>query len=1051
MRIINLHIDGFGHFADTDYGPIEAPITVFYGPNEAGKSTLLAFLRTMFFGFPPTKRDAFYPPLRGGAHGGRIFLEDDGGGGYHVALSESNKGVVARLSRVASADQLDPQALDRLLGHASKGMFESVFAFNLADLEKLGPLGKGDASRQIYSAGMGAAKVPSALTGLQKRQDELFKPGGSNQEVARLLNELDAVERELRESANGATRFADLTEHLAKTEAEIRDLTATAKDVDLLVRRTERLRAAFDDWVEGQALEGELAGLPERASFPVDGLNRLAALEERARQASEQLADRTEDASKAQTALEAGAIDRAVLENAGEIDRLRRGRQGFDASVADAPKRASELRQLREELEEALRGLGQDWDLARLDTFDESIPVQAEINAWDVRLRDAERLYHAAEGEAGQAEKDAQRAAGARAAEEDRLGALEPSRLTEVELDDHRRRLLRCRGLLDERRIAGMKRESLEAQADDAERTIGSAPAVYPNAPRSMLPFVLGGGGLIAILAGLLLGGTAIVLGVLLGVMLLGAGVALYFGNPQPRATQQPAAEARPAAKLAQQLAAAVSAEAELTERLSAEAAVFRLTRLDREAFDDREARLNTEASLLREVQHQEQRLQDAAKNEGTLATHAVEAQATLERLGTELDALRREWQSWLTARGLDPGLMPATVGAVFVQVTSGRKSARAVADAEHRLERIEADIDEFVAAVQALCARLGIPVDTADRRRVARVVDELADRMDEAKRADAAGKQAQLALDEATTRLQRATRADADARDEVAALLGAGGCSEAEEFRRAAQDDGRRAVVVERLRDCNERLQRHCAHGTTIEGLKAELAAADPVALEQELADLAERAATVKDELGRLQQAFGQVSNELSTLRNQEKTSSLRADRERLKASLSEAAHQWSIATLARGLLLEAQATYEKERQPGVIKQADAVFSAITGGRYHGLMSPFGGGQRLTVVDRDGTTKDAEQLSTGTQQALYLALRFGLIREFGTNSVHLPVIVDEVLVNFDAHRARRAAEGFAELSKTNQVLVFTCHESMRDLFLQVAPMTQVIEIGGER
>ena len=45
--------------------------------------------------------------------------------------------------------------------------------------------------------------------------------------------------------------------------------------------------------------------------------------------------------------------------------------------------------------------------------------------------------------------------------------------------------------------------------------------------------------------------------------------------------------------------------------------------------------------------------------------------------------------------------------------------------------------------------------------------------------------------------------------------------------------------------------------------------------------------------------------------------------------------------------------------------------------------------------------------------------------------------------------RFYREKLGFAELSKTNQVLVFTCHESMRDLFLQVAPMTQVIEIGG--
>jgi uncharacterized protein YhaN len=56
-------------------------------------------------------------------------------------------------------------------------------------------------------------------------------------------------------------------------------------------------------------------------------------------------------------------------------------------------------------------------------------------------------------------------------------------------------------------------------------------------------------------------------------------------------------------------------------------------------------------------------------------------------------------------------------------------------------------------------------------------------------------------------------------------------------------------------------------------------------------------------------------------------------------------------------------------------------------------------------------------------------------------------VVVDEVLVNFDPDRARRAAEAFVELSRTNQVLVFTCHPEMIDLFTGVAPDTQVIEL----
>ncbi|MCH2317397.1 MAG: hypothetical protein MK524_13640 [SAR202 cluster bacterium] len=54
------------------------------------------------------------------------------------------------------------------------------------------------------------------------------------------------------------------------------------------------------------------------------------------------------------------------------------------------------------------------------------------------------------------------------------------------------------------------------------------------------------------------------------------------------------------------------------------------------------------------------------------------------------------------------------------------------------------------------------------------------------------------------------------------------------------------------------------------------------------------------------------------------------------------------------------------------------------------------------------------------------MALRFGLIREFCEQAERLTVVADEASVNFDPLRQRRAAEAFASLSKTNQVLIFT-------------------------
>ena len=51
MIVQELRLERFGHFADAAL-PLAPGLTLLYGPNEAGKSTLLAALRAFLFGFP---------------------------------------------------------------------------------------------------------------------------------------------------------------------------------------------------------------------------------------------------------------------------------------------------------------------------------------------------------------------------------------------------------------------------------------------------------------------------------------------------------------------------------------------------------------------------------------------------------------------------------------------------------------------------------------------------------------------------------------------------------------------------------------------------------------------------------------------------------------------------------------------------------------------------------------------------------------------------------------------------------------------------------------
>ena len=95
-RIRRLRIEGFGHFREQEW-EIHPRLQLFTGRNEAGKSTLLAFVRGVLFGFEPRTSAQRYEPLSGGPFGGAVWMEDDAGQFVHIRRSGHDR-VAGRLS-----------------------------------------------------------------------------------------------------------------------------------------------------------------------------------------------------------------------------------------------------------------------------------------------------------------------------------------------------------------------------------------------------------------------------------------------------------------------------------------------------------------------------------------------------------------------------------------------------------------------------------------------------------------------------------------------------------------------------------------------------------------------------------------------------------------------------------------------------------------------------------------------------------------------------------------------------------------------------------------
>jgi len=92
MKVRDVQIDGFGVWSGLSVDSMPEGMTVFYGPNEAGKTTLMNFLRTMFYGSTPERRMRYLPPVYGGKPGGAIRVTGPGGG-YERSSRTSSQSV----------------------------------------------------------------------------------------------------------------------------------------------------------------------------------------------------------------------------------------------------------------------------------------------------------------------------------------------------------------------------------------------------------------------------------------------------------------------------------------------------------------------------------------------------------------------------------------------------------------------------------------------------------------------------------------------------------------------------------------------------------------------------------------------------------------------------------------------------------------------------------------------------------------------------------------------------------------------------------------------
>src|SRR5579883_2811975 len=297
MKIENIHVDGFGVWNDKTWGPLAPGLNVFHGPNETGKSTLMAFIRSMLFGFEKRGTAKRYEPINGGSHGGSLDLIV---GDTRLRLERTPgrhaRGSVAVYTGDAAGDE---SALERLLGGTTKTLYHNVFAFGLEELEQFHTLQESEIATHISGAGLGigASRWAAVQKDMEDRQSALFLPRGQNSTINVAFKELESVRDDLDRTEHQPQDYLVAHETRTRLASELSGLEDAVAEVGRRIEHYAKRLKNRPYMERRNKIESRLKELPAVDTFPEGGIERLDLL---LKQRRALLDERTKNLSQAE-------------------------------------------------------------------------------------------------------------------------------------------------------------------------------------------------------------------------------------------------------------------------------------------------------------------------------------------------------------------------------------------------------------------------------------------------------------------------------------------------------------------------------------------------------------------------------------------------------------------------------------------------------------------------------------------------------------------------------------------------------------------------------
>jgi uncharacterized protein YhaN len=1044
MKITDLKIDGFGVWRDLSLRGLSSELTVFYGPNEAGKSTLMQFMRSILYGVSPTRRERYMPPVKGGRPGGCLKVQTDNGPLTIQRYADRGPTDVGKVTIIKEdGEEQGDRLLREALEHVDEPTYLNIFAVGLREVQELGSLSDTAAAQWLYrlTSGLDRISLYDVIHMLEGTRLRLLNSWEEKSELRTMLSQREQLRGELdelvakgRRWTQSAVKLRELAEEVDHKQSEAKALAARARrlEVAINIKPLWIKRGKIDDQLERFAT---LRPLEDGTIAALDEFKKRIEEHERQRDILKGQRQQLRDEAKRL------GINDVLVKNGQRLEALLEQQDWLQAVQRMSTDLAEELKHLEARLASENERLSQEWTGAGKIPPRITSDVVEQLAPQARGLETTEQMVAAAKHElelhrTGHDEFSAQIDSATNTGEQ--LGLPKNAEAA----GDLVAQLKRRQTLENRIEAAQNQAAELQQQAHDLvnEQVV----------PLELFIFLgtLFVGGVVALAAWWFLPATT--LGKYGGWIALGG--------------------------------IGISIIAFLAKFLK-EASAF-------DRFDSCHHEMENVLNVLEDAEREQEKLDHELNFHGGSVSirleHAERHLAELERV-LPVESQRREaaqeishaerrfnlaqekhtaalanWKSRLRALGLPEDVSPANLAAMAGQC---ERLFELEAKIDNRRDDLQCRQREFttlthrITALAEECGCLGSsaseplegtraggsktrpqpPGKAPDKNATLfEILDHLrtqyhqqlqrvAQRKEIRERAKAlrveSVKHAHAALTQKRRRdtlFQKCGVADEQELRQLAAKL-----DEAEELRKKRAAASREIVAA---------IGRHGAEADFAPFLTADQIGQLERQWETRSSQSDELDKVLKDAL----QRRGAMVEQQRSVASDHSLAVKQIELDVLEQQLQKSVDAWRERAAVSLFLERIREEYEKNRQPETLREASNYMSQLTNGKYTRIWTPLAH-DILFVDTADGQALSVQVLSRGTREQLFVSLRLALVAAYGRRGIHLPMILDDVFVNFDAGRTRTACAVLRDFAKQgHQLLVFTCHEHVWRMFQEI-------------